>query len=86
MVYRDAMNNFDFYAATRRLILLLMSAGFAEDAHALKAAIEEGSTGTEILMGIRFHVVDIGRRLPLDEEARSLAESIVSKIEEALGS
>ena len=80
------MNDFDCYVAARELASMLVSAGFADDARALGAAIEAGSTGTEILMGIRFHVADMARRLPLDAEAEDLARSIVSEIGKALDS
>lgn len=80
------MNDFDCCAAARELASMLVSAGFAEDADALEVAIEEGSTGTEIMMGLRFHAEDICRRLPLDEETKALAKGIVSRIEEALDS
>ena len=78
------MNDFDCYVATRELASIVVSAGFADDAHALESAIEAGSTSTEIPMGIRFHVADMVRRLPLDAEAEELAKSIVSAIDKAL--
>ena len=78
------MNDFDCCVAARELASMLVSAGFADDARALEAAIEAGSIGTEILMGIRFHVADMVRRLPLDAEAEELAKSIVTAIGKAL--
>jgi len=84
MVYGDPMSRFDYYAAARKLISRLESAGHATEAASLNAAIEEGATGTEILMALRFHVADILERIPLTGDARALASRLLAELRDAL--
>jgi hypothetical protein len=50
------MNNFDHYAATRNLIKLLNAEGLQQHALNFQADTENGSTGSEILMALRFYL------------------------------
>lgn len=44
---------FDHYKETEELIEILLSSSFSRFGEALQKAMEEGATGTEILMAIR---------------------------------
>jgi hypothetical protein len=77
-------SNFDHYATTRELISRLGSAGHVADAAALKMAIENGATGTEIFMALRFQLAKIIKRVPLTEDSRTLASTLLSELENAL--
>lgn len=85
MVYGDAMSNFDHYAAAQELISRLESEGHAADAAKLRAAMEDGSTGTEIFMALRFHLAEIVRRTPLKGETQTKASRLLGELNDALG-
>jgi hypothetical protein len=59
------MNNFGVYAATRELISHLEHKGYQKEADTLRAAMEEGATGTEIFMALRYHLDEISTQVPL---------------------
>lgn len=84
MVYGDAMSNFDYYAAAQELISRLENEGHAADAAKLRSAIEDGSTGTEILMALRFHLAEIIRQTPLKGESQIKASRLLAELNDAL--
>lgn len=84
MVYGDTMTNFDHYTATRELISLLDQGGYKSEAVALKAAMDEGATGTEIFMALRFHLAEIIKRVPLKGDSQILASRLLAELDEAL--
>jgi len=49
----------DYYAATTEIIDALVAEGLVSEATALRDVMEAGSTSTEILMGIRWHLQKI---------------------------
>ena len=46
----------DYYSEARRLGELLKSEGLLAESAKIDEVIEQGATGTEIMMGIRFHL------------------------------
>ena len=78
------MSDFDHYAAVRVLIAHLSHAGYAAEAASLTAAMEEGATGTEIFMALRFHLSKIIQSMPLQGESQRLASRLLSELEDAL--
>lgn len=78
------MSDFDHYAAARRLISQLSHAGYTAEATSLNAAIEEGATGTEIFMALRFHLSKIIQSVPLKGESQILASRLLAELEDAL--
>jgi hypothetical protein len=84
MVYGDAMSNFDYYAVARSLITLLGVEGHLSEAKKLKSALEDGSTGTEILMALRFHLKGCIQRVSLTAESQTLALRLLSELDKAL--
>jgi hypothetical protein len=79
------MKRFDHYAATRDLISHLESDGYAADAAKLRSSMEDGATGTEILMALRFHLSEIVRLVPLDGESQIQASRLLVELNNALG-
>lgn len=49
-------STYDIYRAANELISRLADAGRENEAAMLRSAIENGSTGTEILMALRFNM------------------------------
>ncbi len=84
MVYGDAMSNFDYYAAAEELISRLEKEGHAVDAAKLRTAIEEGSTGTEIFMALRFHLTEIVKQTPLKGDSQIKAARLLVELNDAL--
>ena len=80
----DAMSNFDHYVAARDLISLLEKEGCATDAAKLRSAIEDGATGTEILMALRFHLSGIIRQVSLKGESQVRASTLLAELNDAL--
>lgn len=52
----------DYYSEARRIAGLLRAEGLAAEAQAIEETIDGGSTASEILMGIRFHLEKAMRR------------------------
>jgi predicted cupin superfamily sugar epimerase len=84
MVHRNAMNEFDHYAAARALITRLERDGHTADAARLRSAIEDGATGTEIFMALHFFLSEIVRRVPLVGESQVLASRLLAELNDAL--
>lgn len=84
MVHGNAMSNFDYYAAAKDLISRLESDGYADDASKLRSAMEEGATGTEIFMALRFHLSEVVRRVPLKGESQTRASRLLAELNDAL--
>lgn len=78
------MSNFDHYAAARELIARPDQAGHVTEAAALNAAMEEGATGTEIFMALRFHVAEIIKRVPLAGDSQTLALRLLTELDDSL--
>lgn len=53
------MNTYDHYVETQELIEMLRKEGLNDYADALLKAMEEGATGTEIFMALRWNVKNL---------------------------
>lgn len=78
------MKKYDHYAVAQELIFHLEKEGHANDAANLRAAMEDGSTGTEIFMALRFHLEDMLRKLYLKEDTHLKALRLLSELNDAL--
>lgn len=72
---------FDYLKEAGTLIDILRKDGRAEDARALQEAIDEGSTGTEIVMALRWHLDKLlkqpsGLTSLLQQRSRRLLEQL----------
>ena len=72
----------DIFADVRGLVALLLREGLKAEAHALSDAVESGSTGTEILMALRWHL----RQIVASAELRTpVLRQLVRELEEDVG-
>ncbi|MFZ5756754.1 MAG: hypothetical protein ACOY3X_07615 [Pseudomonadota bacterium] len=78
------MKNFDHISATKSLIRNLVKAGLEVDATNLDAAIDAGSTGTEILMAIRHHAIKLSENPLLPEETKKELSTLIQEINRSL--
>jgi hypothetical protein len=78
------MSTLDYYAEARKISANLKSIGRETDGRKLLDAIDAGSTGTEILMALRYHLTNLlkDKNLPVDiiASATILSESINSAL------
>jgi hypothetical protein len=51
----------DYYGEAQQIVSALKSEGLCSEAEAVRAVLEAGSTATEILMGVRWHLQQILR-------------------------
>lgn len=78
------MVKFDHYGAARELIAQLHQAGYISEAVALNAAIEDGATGTEILMQLRFQLKKLINKATLTKSLRTLTSALLTELDEVL--
>lgn len=78
------MSKFDHYLAAHNLIALLEDEGHEAEAAKLRSSIEDGATGTEILMALRFHLSEIMRQVSLSGEAQKQASRLLAELNSAL--
>lgn len=75
----------DYFAEATRLADDLERDGLVAQARALRDAIEGGSTGSEILMALRFHLRDLeSMNLALDFKTRRCIRDLATAIDDAL--
>ena len=75
----------DYYAASRALGADLWEAGYKEWADKIDAMIEGGSTSSEILMGLRWTLTQLGEaELGLSPELKRRADGLRDEIDTAL--
>ena len=76
----------DYYADARDIATLLQQAGLVSEAATLVDAIEGGSTGTEILMALRWHLDRIEKVASvIDAQTRRRMVDLSQAISMALG-
>lgn len=84
MVFRISMSKFDIYQAVEQLLADMRFEGFVCEANALKDAVAEGATGTEILMAIAFHLRNFSDQNALSEKLKIQTNKILSHVDLAL--
>ena len=82
--FPQTMSDFDYYAVAQDLISRLETEGYDANATAILSAMEEGATGTEIFMALRFHVSTIVGKIPLKAESRAPASKLLAALNDAL--
>ena len=78
------MKKFDHYEFARELISDMERQGLSDGAARLKSALDEGATGTEILMALRFSLAEIASNCPLPEQINAKANRLILEINKAL--
>jgi hypothetical protein len=79
------MANFDYYAVAQDLISRLEAEGRTADAEKLWSAIDEGATGTEIFMALRFYLLEITKHASLEGELQLIVARLLAELNRALG-
>jgi hypothetical protein len=78
------MNTSDYYGEARIIAANLKNAGREADGTNLIDAIEAGATATEILMALRFHLMNLLADQSLPTIIRSPTESLYKRINSVL--
>jgi hypothetical protein len=77
----------DYHAEAREIARSLDDEGYKGEAQSLRDAIDNGSTGTEILMGLRWNLQRIDQAsLSISPGLRARARDLAGAIGKALGS
>jgi len=76
---------YDYYAIAAKIANKLSSLGKDRWENQIKGAIESGSTGTEILMALRCHFIEIRKKeVDLDHETGRLIDEILKELNKTL--
>ena len=78
------MIGFDHYKETRSIADQLEIDGFPDQAANVSAAIEDGRSGTDIFMQLRFYLSPIQEAEQVDDQTRIRIKILIDKINEAL--
>ena len=81
----STLSQFNHYEAAKKLADYLEINGHAVEAQRLKSAMEDGATGTEIFMNLRFHLRDVIQRIPMDSVTLAAARQLFEELDRALG-
>jgi hypothetical protein len=84
VVLGNTMNAFEHYMKVRELISRLEHEGLSAEAQDLRSVLEGGATGTEIFMGLRFHLSKIVEVKGLAAETRRLAQELSDRLGEGI--
>ena len=79
------MDNYDHYRVAEEIADDLVSEGFDDWAHRIRDAIRGGSTGTEILMAIRWTFGELKtQRIRVSKPVQRRIADLVARLDEAL--
>jgi hypothetical protein len=78
------MNSYDHYSEAKSIADRIEAEGFIEQAESVRRAIDEGRSGTEIFMQLRFYLSPLQECAQIDASTQSRIAVLVGKIDEAL--
>lgn len=78
------MSSYDHYAVAKSIADQIEEEGFPEQAAAVRSAIDEGRSGTEIFMQLRFYLAPLQEGTQIDPEIQARISDLIDKINEAL--
>lgn len=78
------MTTYDHYAEAKQIAGLIENEGFAQQAGEVRHAIDDGRSGTEIFMQIRYYLSPLLEDERIDSVTRERIRILVEKINEAL--
>jgi hypothetical protein len=78
------MSSYDHYAEAKSIADRIEAEGFPDQAVAVRNAIDEGRSGTEIFMQLRFYLAPLQGNTHIDPTTQSRIGMLIDKIDEAL--
>lgn len=78
------MSNYDHYQEAVSIITMLRGTSLNSYGDSLQSAIDEGATGTEIFMALRWNVEKLLDEDNLDELVRARAKRLWEELDKAL--
>jgi hypothetical protein len=78
------MGSHDHFSKAKRIADRVEGEGFPDRAHEVRHAIDDGRSGTEIFMQLRFYLAPLKDDLKIDLNARAEIAVLLDKINEAL--
>ncbi|MEO9130905.1 MAG: hypothetical protein ABI240_06820 [Sphingomonas sp.] len=78
------MSGYDHYAEAKSIADKIEAAGFSVEAAAVRDAIDEGRSGTEIFMQLRFYLTPLQGNDAIDPATQSQIATLIDRINEAL--
>ena len=78
------MSNYDHYDEAKSIADQIDTKGFSDQAAAVRNAIDEGRSGTEIFMQLRFYLEPLLEEGEIDASTKDQITTLVEKINEAL--
>lgn len=78
------MSGYDHYAEAKGIADQIEAVGFAAEAAAVRNAIDDGRSGTEIFMQIRFYLTPLLESSQIDASTQTRMAILIDKINEAL--
>lgn len=78
------MNTYDHYAETQGLADMLRKEGLGDYSDALLKAMEEGATGTEIFLALRWNVKNLIEAEEFSDASEKIARQLLKELDLAL--
>jgi hypothetical protein len=78
------MSKFDYINAAKHLSEQLSQCGYKEDAESIEMALEEGSTGNEICMMLRFYIKNILDQKKISDPMKSKLTELYTEVDSIL--
>lgn len=75
---------YDHYQETEELISMLKNTDIKHYGESLQRAMDEGATGTEIFMALRWHVRQLLAESSMDDVMRAKAKRLLNELDKAL--
>lgn len=78
------MNNYDHYQEAKSIITMLQGTALNGYGDLLQNAMDEGATGTEIFMALRWNIEKLLKEDGLDDLTRVRAKQLWEELDKAL--
>lgn len=76
--------SYDHYKETEELILMLENVGLKHYGESLQRAMDEGATGTEIFMILRWNISQLLTEPSVNDVVKAKARELFNELERAL--
>ena len=78
------MNNYDHYQEVKSIIAMLQGTSLCSYGDKLQNAMDEGSTGSEIFMALRWNIQKLLKEEDLDDLTKVKAKRLWEELDKAL--